>query len=90
MAKLKREDNKARAEGEKYAEIERVRLGTRLPVYLPMRIDDELVEILREFRQKAEKVGIRQFFIQTHFQTPLELRLRCAKAFSAYIRQDGP
>lgn len=73
MAKLKREDNKARAEGEKYAEIERVRLGTRLPVYLPMRIDDELVEILREFRQKAEEVGIRQFFIQTHFQTPLEI-----------------
>ena len=55
------------------AEIERVRLGTRLPVYLPMRIDDELVEILREFRQKAEEVGIRQFFIQTHFQTPLEI-----------------
>lgn len=73
MAKQKRNDNKTRMEGEKYAEIQRVRLGTRLPVYLPMRIDDELIAILAEFKTKAESVGVKQFFIQTHFQTPLEI-----------------
>ena len=73
MAVRKREANTNRPDGEKYAEIQRVRLGTRLPVYLPMRIDDELVEILRQFKEKATLVGIRQFIIQTHFITPLEL-----------------
>ncbi len=73
MARLKREDNKSRPEGEKYAEMVRVRLGSRLPVYLPQRIDDELVEILRTFKEKAWKVGIRQFVIQTHFEAPMEV-----------------
>ena len=51
----------------------RVRLGSRLPVYLPMRINDELLVILREFKAKASAVGIKQFVIQTHFQSPLEV-----------------
>ena len=38
-----------------------------------MRVNDELVEILREFREKASAVGVKQFIIQTHFQTPLEV-----------------
>ena len=53
--------------------LQRVRLGSRLPVYLPMRINDELLDILREFKEKASAVGVRQFLIQTHFQTPLEV-----------------
>ena len=53
--------------------LQRVRLGSRLPAYLPMRIDDGLVEVLREFKQKASAVGVRQFIIQTHFQSPLEV-----------------
>lgn len=73
MAKQKQDDNKSRPAGDKYAEIQRVRLGTRLPVYLPMRINDELITILSEFKEKAETTGILQFFIQTHFQTPLEI-----------------
>ncbi len=73
MALRKREANMGRPKGEKYAEIHRVRLGTRLPVYLPMRINDELLDILREFKEKASRIGIEQFFIQTHFQTPLEV-----------------
>lgn len=73
MAVRKREANKKRAEGEKYAELQRVRLGSRLLAYLPLRINDELVEILREFRQKASAVGVQQFIIQTHFQSPLEV-----------------
>jgi len=73
MARKKREDNESRPEGEKYAEMVRVRLGTRLPVYLPQRIDDDLVSILRTFKEKAWKVGIRQFVIQTHFEAPMEV-----------------
>ena len=73
MAVRKRNANLQRAEGEKYAELQRVRLGSRLPVYLPMRINDELLDILREFKEKASAVGVSQFLIQTHFQTPLEV-----------------
>lgn len=73
MAIQKRKMNENRPDGEKYAEIQRIRLGTRLPAYLPMRVDEELISILKEFRERASKIGIRQFFIQTHFQTPLEM-----------------
>lgn len=73
MACRKRRANQMRPDGEKYAELQRVRLGSRLPAYLPMRIDDELVGVLREFREKASAVGVRQFVIQTHFQSPLEV-----------------
>lgn len=55
MAKQKHYDNIKRPSGEKYAEIQRVRLGTRLPVYLPMRINDELITILSEFKEKSSK-----------------------------------
>lgn len=73
MAEAKQRDNRQRPDGEKYAELQRVRLGTRLPVYLPMRVDEELVEILADFRRRAARIGVCQFFIQTHFQTPLEI-----------------
>ena len=73
MAARKRKANQERPEGEKYAELQRIRLGSRLPAYLPMRINNELVEILRTFKEKASVIGIRQFIIQTHFQTPLEV-----------------
>ena len=73
MAERKRKANLGRPDGEKYAEMQRIRLGTRLPVYLPMRIDDELVDILRRAKEKGTKAGISQFIIQTHFQSPLEL-----------------
>ena len=43
MAVRKRKANQERPEGEKYAELQRVRLGSRLPAYLPMRINDGLV-----------------------------------------------
>ncbi|MCE9106745.1 KamA family radical SAM protein [Bacteroides pyogenes] len=73
MAVRKQKANLQRPEGEKFAEIQRVRLGSRLLAYLPMRINDELVEILKEFKEKASAIGVRQFIIQTHFQTPLEI-----------------
>ncbi|MCD7935388.1 MAG: KamA family protein [Tannerellaceae bacterium] len=80
MAIRKKKANEGRADGEKYTEIQRVRLGSRLLAYLPQRITPELVEILRDFKQKGVSVGIKQFYIQTHFQSPLELT---PEAFSA-------
>lgn len=53
MAVRKRKANESRPEGEKYAELQRVRLGSRLLAYLPLRVTDELVGILREFKEKA-------------------------------------
>ncbi len=73
MAKNKKEDNKYRKNGEKYAELLRVRLGTRLPIYLPQRITSELVEILKEFKDKASAIGVKQFVIQTHFESAMEI-----------------
>jgi len=73
MAEGKIQDNKNRPEGEKYAEIVRVRLGTRLPAYLPQRFTPELIQILSDFKARAAKIGIQQFFIQTHFVSALEV-----------------
>ncbi|MFO8173471.1 MAG: hypothetical protein R6T96_04255 [Longimicrobiales bacterium] len=85
MARRKREDNEHRPDGEKYAELVRVRLGSRLPVYLPQRIDDDLVSILRTFKEKAWKVGIRQFVIQTHFEAPMEVTPEAREAVRKLI-----
>ena len=73
MAARKQRANLERKDGEKYAELQRVRLGSRLLAYLPMRINDGLVDVLREFKEKASAIGVKQFIIQTHFQTPLEV-----------------
>jgi lysine 2,3-aminomutase len=73
MSVRKKSANQSRKDGEKYAEIVRVRLGTRLPIYIPQRITDELINILAEFKTKASQIGIKQFLIQTHFESPLEI-----------------
>jgi len=73
MARNKHNKNKERADGEKLAEIQRIRLGTRLPVYLPQRVTPELAQILGDFKKKATKIGIVQFLIQTHFESPMEI-----------------
>jgi lysine 2,3-aminomutase len=73
MAVRKKETNKKRPEGEKYAEIVRIRLGTRLLAYLPQRVTPRLQKILEDFRNKAVKIGLKQFVIQTHFQSPMEV-----------------
>ncbi len=73
MAKRKREANEKRPQGKKYAEMVRIRLGTRLPIYLPQRITPELIEILSKFKKKAAAIGFKQFVIQTHFETAMEV-----------------
>lgn len=73
MAENKVEANKSKPNGKKHAHFLRIRLGSRLPVYLPQRITSELVKILGDFKMKASKIGIKQFFIQTHFESPMEV-----------------
>ena len=85
MALRKIEANKSRPEGEKYAEIVRVRLGTRLPVYLPMRITEGLITVLADFKKKASKIGIKQFVVQTHFISPMEITPEAAEGVRRLI-----
>ncbi|MFO8072054.1 MAG: KamA family protein [Polyangia bacterium] len=85
MARRKAEANRARPEGEKYAELVRVRLGTRLPIYLPQRVTPGLVEVLSDFREKAARLGVRQFVIQTHFESPMEVTPEAERAVSRLL-----
>lgn len=85
MAKNKRNDNQKRANGEKYAEIKRVRLGTRIPVYIPQRITPQLVSLLKNFRDRACEVGIQQFIIQMHVETSMEITPEFVKAVNMLI-----
>lgn len=85
MAKRKQKVNRSRPEGEKYAELQRVRLGSRLLAYLPQRITPELTSILHEFKQKASAIGVSQFYVQTHFQSPLEVTPEAKQAIEAIL-----
>ncbi|MGB4407600.1 MAG: KamA family protein [Sphaerochaeta sp.] len=85
MAKNKLLDNEDREEGEKYATMRRVRLGTKIPVYLPQRVTKELVEVLRVFREKAEQVGISQCVVQTHISSSMEITPDTKKAIARLL-----
>ncbi len=85
MARQKKADNVLRKEGEKYAEMIRIRLGSRLPAYLPQRVTPELIKLLSEFREKAAAIGFRQFIIQTHFESPLEITPEAQLAIEGLI-----
>ncbi len=80
MARNKLEKNRQRPDGEKHAEIQRVRLGTRMLTYLPQRITPELVQILGDFKKKAREIGISQFLIQTHVESPMEVTPESSRA----------
>jgi lysine 2,3-aminomutase len=60
--------------------VETIRIGTRLPVVCPMRIDDELVEMLRRHQP---------IFVNTHFNHVRELtdeaRAACARLVDAGV-----
>ena len=85
MVLTKREANRGRKDGEKYAEIVRVRLGSRLPVYLPQRITPELTNILARFRDRTSKIGVQQFVIQTHFESPMEVTPEAREAIAKLL-----
>lgn len=84
-AKAKKEANKKRKDGEKHAEILRVRLGSRMPVYLPQRIEKDLIKVLKDFKTKAKKVGIQQFVVQTHFESPMEITPEAVEGIKGLI-----
>ncbi len=60
--------------------VEIIRVGTRVPVVLPMRVDDELCAMLRKHHP---------FFVNTHFNHPKEItpeaRRACEKLVDAGI-----
>lgn len=58
-----------------------IRIGTRTPVVLPMRIyeDEELLDILKEYNQK------KQILIVTHFNHPNEITAEAGRAVDALI-----
>ncbi|MBI9096029.1 MAG: KamA family protein [Sphaerochaeta sp.] len=85
MAKNKLLDNEDREEGEKYATMRRVRLGTKIPVYLPQRVTKELVQVLRVFREKAGAVGISQCVVQTHISSAMEITPDTRKAIARLL-----
>ena len=55
----------------KIEHVEIVRLGTRIPVVMPMRITDNLINILRKYHP---------LFISLHFSHPEEITEECAEA----------
>lgn len=85
MAVRKKNANMDRKDGDKYAEIIRVRLGTRLPAFLPQRITKKFVQILADFKKKASKIGIVQTIVQIHVQSAMEVTPEMKKAVSRII-----
>jgi lysine 2,3-aminomutase len=88
MAVRKREANKKRPADKKYAELLRIRLGSRLPAYLPQRVTAELIRILSDFKKKASGIGVKQFVIQSHFESPMEITPEVKDAL-AQLRSAG-
>jgi lysine 2,3-aminomutase len=80
MARQKLEDNKQRPQDAQYAPMRRVRLGTKLPVYLPQRVTKELIQVLADFKAEAQILGIDQCVIQTHISSAMEITPDTRKA----------
>jgi len=80
MALRKRKNNETLPSDQQKSPIHRVRLGTRLPVYLPQRITPKLIAVLSDFKAKAQLAGICQFVIQTHFESAMEVTPESAAA----------
>ena len=49
--------------------VERIRIGSRIPVVLPMRITDNLVDVISQYH----KPGKRNLYLVTHFEHPYEV-----------------
>lgn len=79
------EGNKGRPNGQKFAEIQRIRLGSRLLAYLPQRVTEQLTQILGDFKSEASKYGVKQFVIQTHFESPMEVTPESAQAVQRLV-----
>ncbi len=61
--------------------VELIRIGTRVPVCLPMRVDDELAKLLRRFAP---------LFVVTHFNHPKEVTEEAVAACEALVDRGVP
>ncbi|MGM0431122.1 MAG: KamA family radical SAM protein [Spirochaetota bacterium] len=86
MAVNKIRANRKRPDGKKYAEIVRVRLGTKIPIYLPHRITADRVQVLADFKRRASDIGIRQFIIQTHYSSAMEITPQSREAVKLLLQ----
>ncbi len=68
--------------------FQRVRLGTRILAYLPQRVGNNLVRVLKDFKSKASANGVKQFIIQTHFETAMELTTEAVATINL-LRKSG-
>ncbi len=64
--------------------VDRIRIGTRIPVTMPMRITADLADIIAQFRES----GRREVAITTHVQNPYEITPELVKA-SNRLRSRG-
>jgi lysine 2,3-aminomutase len=64
--------------------IERIRIGTRIPVTLPQRITPELVSILKEHHE----FGVREICLVTHFEHSTEITPEVIEAIKK-VREAG-
>jgi len=88
IAKSKKERADAMSANSRIASFQRVRLGTRILAYLPQRVGAELVRVLKDFKAKASAIGIKQFIIQTHFETTMELTPEAVRTIEM-LRETG-
>lgn len=65
----------------KIEHIEIIRIGTRMPVVNPMRIDADLVQILRKYKP---------VYLMTHFNHPDELTYESAQALELFVDHGIP
>jgi len=63
--------------------VERIRIGTRTPVVLPMRITDKLADILASYRV----LGHRDVCIVTHYEHPYEITPESAQAVDKFRKR---
>lgn len=61
--------------------VEIIRIGSRMPVVCPMRITDELVQILKKFKP---------VYLMSHFNHPAELTLEAVKSLEKLVDNGVP
>ena len=62
--------------------VERIRIGTRIPVTLPQRVTDSLVDVINRFHSP----GKREIAVVTHFEHPYEITPQAMEAVQQFRR----
>ena len=60
--------------------VERIRIGTRIPVTLPQRVTDSLVDVINRFHNP----GKREIAVVTHFEHPYEITPQAMEAVQKF------